>query len=86
MCEYTSKFLRFEIPTPIKMRIKPTLINSENFVIRSIDIVNELDGFTYEADNYTGNELLIKAIKDSHDRTDGVIVASNGNVLLSAEL
>ena len=86
MCEYTSKFLRFEIPTPIKMRIKPTLINSENFVIRSIDIVNELDGFTYEADNYTGNELLIKAIKDSHDITDGVIVASNGNVLLSAEL
>ena len=86
MCEYTSKFLRFEIPTPIKMRIKPTLINSENFVIRSIDIVNELDGFTYEADNYAGNELLIKAIKDSHDITDGVIVASNGNVLLSAEL
>ena len=86
MCEYTSKFLRFEIPTPIKMRIKPTLINSENFVIRSIDIVNELDGFTYEADNYASNELLIKAIKDSHDITDGVIVASNGNVLLSAEL
>lgn len=86
MCEYTSKFLRFEIPTPIKMRIKPTLINSENFMIRSIDIVNELGGFTYEADNYAGNELLIKAIKDSHDITDGVIVASNGNVLLSAEL
>lgn len=86
LCEYTANFLRFVIATPVVMRAKPSLINGDNLVVRSLNINEELPGFTYEVDSCPGNQILIKANKANHGVTDGTIVASGGDVLFSAEL
>ena len=86
LCEYTANFLRFAIATPVAMRAKPSLINADNLVVRSLNINEELPGFTYEVDSCPGNQILIKANKANHGVTDGTIVASGGDVLFSAEL
>ena len=86
LCEYTANFLRFAIATPVAMRAKPSLINGDNLVVRSLNINEELPGFTYEVDSCPGNQILIKANKANHGVTDGTIVASGGDVLFSAEL
>ena len=86
LCEYTANFLRFAIATPVAMRAKPSLINADNLVVRSLNINEELPGFTYEVDSCPGNQILIKANKANHSVTDGTIVASGGDVLFSAEL
>ena len=86
LCEYTANFLRFVIATPVVMRAKPSLINGDNLVVRSLNINEELPGFTYEVDSCPGNQILIKANKANHGVTDGTIVASGSDVLFSAEL
>ena len=53
--------------------------------IRSLNL-NIVSGFTIETENYLGRQIIIKATKTSHGITDGIIVAEDGDVFLSAEL
>lgn len=86
LCEYSTDFVRFVINTPDVMRKSPALLYPENFQIRDVQVDgNVITGFTFATDAYVGNELILKATKSAHGITDGVLVASAGAVLLSAE-
>ena len=78
-------FVRFEIETPVVMRVSPTIINSNNLLIRSLNL-QTLSGFTIASETYLGRQLIIKASKTSHRIKDGTLVAANGDVFLSAEV
>ena len=85
LCEYANDFVRFEIETPAVMRVSPTIINSNNLLIRSLNL-RTLSGFTITSESYLGRQLIVNASKTNHRITDGTLVAASGDVFLSAEV
>lgn len=85
MTDYNANEIRFMIPLPVTMRIMPAMINSNNFAVRSTDIVGQT-GFTFSVAILSSNGVLVVAAKTAHGLTDAVLSAQGGDVIFDANL
>lgn len=82
-------YIDFSIPTPTTMRpiSGMSIINPENFVVRSINPTADQTGFSFSVVTYGANQLRLRALKTAHGLTDATLaVKSSSTVFLSAEL
>lgn len=79
----TTGVILFTIPTPVSMRIAPTLESSDTFVVGSGINGASQTGFTFTFE-IMGNAIRVSATKASHGLTDARLVIKNA--VFSAEL
>jgi hypothetical protein len=82
-------YIDFSITTPTTMRpiSGMSIINPENFDVRSINPTVSQEGFSYSVVTYGANQLRLRATKTAHGLTDATLAVLAGKtVLLSAEL
>lgn len=82
-------YIDFSIPTPTTMRpiSGMSIINPENFVVRSINPTVDQTGFSFSVVTYGTNQLRLRALKTAHGLTDATLaVKSSSTVFLSVEL
>lgn len=82
-------YIDFSIPTPTTMRPISgiSIINPENFEVRSINSALSQNDFSYSVVTYGANQLRLRATKTAHGLTDATLSVLTGtSVLLSAEL
>ncbi len=70
--------LRFFVPLPVPLRIRPTYINNPLSITNIGAAV--VSGFTFDPPILTGNGLDIQAVKTGHGLTDAILRLNSGGI------
>lgn len=85
MADYNPNEIRFLIPTPVPLRVLPTISNPENFLVRELNSIG-VNGFTFNAAVHSSEGIVVSAIKNGHSLTDAELIVGSDIVILDANL
>jgi hypothetical protein len=75
----------FAVPLPARMRAQPVIVDQTAFSVYSMSVIPQ-DGFAFDVVGISSGSVNIRAQKNGHGLTDGLLRIETANAFLSADI